>query len=139
MPTKEELKARVSEAIDQRAQEIIGISRHILDKPESGYREEGTARFVGEQLDKLGLPHRDGLALTGIKSWVDAGAPRGNPEDLPELPEFLDGWQLSPLLGPRIPTSHLQGNLSFPPPDPPPIPNTQSPLPLPATHGLSPP
>ena len=75
MPTKEELKARVSEAIDQRAQEIIGISRHILDNPEPGYQEEGTARFVREQLDKLGLPHRDGLALTGIKSWVDAGAP----------------------------------------------------------------
>ena len=35
-----------------------------------------------------------------IVDWVDAGAPRGNPEDLPELPEFLDGWQLSPLLGP---------------------------------------
>ena len=75
MPTKEELKARVAEAIDQRAQEIIGVSRHILDNPEPGYREAGTARFVGEQLDKLELPHRDGLALTGIKSWVDAGAP----------------------------------------------------------------
>ncbi len=74
MPTKEELKARVSEAIDQRAQEIIGISQHILDNPEPGYREESTARFVGEQMDKLGLPHRDGLALTGIKSWMDAGA-----------------------------------------------------------------
>ena len=29
-----------------------------------------------------------------ITRWVDAGAPQGNPADLPELPTFNDGWQL---------------------------------------------
>ena len=75
MPTKEDLKARVCEAIDQRAQEIIGIAQHILNNPEPGFREQKTSRFVQEQFDRLELPHKDGLALTGVKSWVDAGSP----------------------------------------------------------------
>ncbi len=35
-----------------------------------------------------------------IVAWVDSGAPRGNPEDMPALPAFLEGWQLSHFLGP---------------------------------------
>jgi Copper type II ascorbate-dependent monooxygenase, C-terminal domain len=27
-------------------------------------------------------------------SWVDAGAPEGNPSDLPPMPKFVDGWQI---------------------------------------------
>ena len=29
-----------------------------------------------------------------IAQWVDAGAPRGDPADLPDLPAFADGWGL---------------------------------------------
>ena len=29
-----------------------------------------------------------------IARWVDAGAPQGDPGDLPELPTFIEGWQL---------------------------------------------
>jgi len=75
MATIEEMKARVCEIIDQRAGEIIGISQHILGNPEPGFREQKTARFVQEQFDKLELPHKDNLAITGVKSWVDAGSP----------------------------------------------------------------
>ncbi|MGE0361564.1 MAG: hypothetical protein AB7H93_14325 [Vicinamibacterales bacterium] len=28
-----------------------------------------------------------------IAKWVDAGAPRGNPTDMPALPTFAEGWQ----------------------------------------------
>ena len=75
MATTEELKARVCEAIDQRAEEIIGIATHILESPEPGFREQKTSRFVQQQFDALGLPHRNGLALTGVKAWTEAGAP----------------------------------------------------------------
>ena len=27
-------------------------------------------------------------------SWADAGAPEGNPTDLPPVPKFVDGWQI---------------------------------------------
>ncbi len=42
MPTTEELKALVCQAIDQRAKEITGIFQHILAHPETGYREQMT-------------------------------------------------------------------------------------------------
>ena len=29
-----------------------------------------------------------------IQAWVDAGAPEGNPRDLPAPPKFVEGWQL---------------------------------------------
>lgn len=74
MSTREELKAKVCELIEQRSEEITGVSQHILDSPESGFREEKTARFVREQFDRLEMPHRDGLALTGVKSWMEGGS-----------------------------------------------------------------
>ncbi len=40
--------------------------------------------------------------IARIVSWVDAGAPEGDPEKLPMLPDLPDGsvWQLEDLLGP---------------------------------------
>ena len=32
--------------------------------------------------------------LQTITAWVDAGAPEGNPADLPARPKFVEGWQL---------------------------------------------
>jgi hypothetical protein len=29
-----------------------------------------------------------------IAKWADAGAPEGNPRDLPKMPEFSDGWNI---------------------------------------------
>ncbi|MBI3976797.1 MAG: amidohydrolase [Chloroflexi bacterium] len=68
MPTRDEVKARVCAEVDRRAEEIRRISDHILRHPEPGYRETRTAQFVAEQLDRMGVPHRDGLALTGVKA-----------------------------------------------------------------------
>jgi tetratricopeptide (TPR) repeat protein len=32
--------------------------------------------------------------IATIKAWVEAGAPEGNPADLPSQPKFAEGWQL---------------------------------------------
>src|SRR5579872_3385656 len=32
--------------------------------------------------------------IATITRWVDAGAPQGDPKDMPKLPQFTDGWQL---------------------------------------------
>lgn len=32
--------------------------------------------------------------LETVKAWVDAGAPEGNPKDLPTKPAFVEGWHL---------------------------------------------
>lgn len=65
--TKAELKAKVCEIIDTRAEDIYAIGEKILKKPEMGYREFDTARLVAEEFEKLGIPYQAGLAVTGVK------------------------------------------------------------------------
>src|SRR5438132_1151367 len=62
--TKDELKRRIFEAIDRRADEIIGIGERILKNPEMGFKEVKTAALVHETFQRLGLESRaeDGKA-----------------------------------------------------------------------------
>ncbi len=75
MPSKEELKARVCQEIDKHSDEIIGIAKTILASPEPGFREFKTMKIVTGKLQEIGLPYKDGIGLTGVKSVVSAGKP----------------------------------------------------------------
>ncbi len=66
--TRDELKRRVWEAIDRRAEEIIGLGERIKKHPELGFKEVKTARLAAETLGKLGLSPKAGLALTGVRA-----------------------------------------------------------------------
>ena len=66
--TKDELTQRVWEAIDRRAEHIIGLGEQIRRTPELGFKEVLTARLVEETFDKMGLASRGGLALTGVRA-----------------------------------------------------------------------
>ena len=68
--TKDELKQRVYQAIDQRGEEIIGLGEEIRRHPELGFKEVKTARLVEETFKKLGLAPRAGLAMTGVRAEV---------------------------------------------------------------------
>ena len=72
MPTsgtsKDELRRRVYEAIDRRAEEIIGLGERIASHAEMGFKEVKTARLVRETLEGLGLEPRTGLAMTGVRA-----------------------------------------------------------------------
>ena len=70
MPTKEDLKKRVQEAIEKRAKEINEIGETVLRNPELGYKEVKTASLVEEKLRSLGLSFKKGLALTGLAAHV---------------------------------------------------------------------
>lgn len=37
------------------------------------------------------MPQED---IETIRKWVASGMPQGNPEDLPPLPQFVEGWRL---------------------------------------------
>ena len=65
--TKNELKALVCRVIDERASDIIAIGETILTSPEMGYREQKTAALVGRELEKLSIPYRTGLAISGVR------------------------------------------------------------------------
>jgi mono/diheme cytochrome c family protein len=33
--------------------------------------------------------------IATVKAWVDAGAPEGDPKQMPQPPRFTEGWQLA--------------------------------------------
>ena len=75
MASTDELKRIAFEEIDSRTDEIINISKTILNNPEPGFREINTAKLVEEKLRNLGVPFRSGLAITGIIADLLCGNP----------------------------------------------------------------
>ena len=74
MPSKEELKARIQAEIDSHADEIVRISKTILQNPEPGYREVKTSALVSSKLREMGVSFRDGIGLTGVKGELRGGS-----------------------------------------------------------------
>jgi amidohydrolase len=66
--TRDELKQRVLEAIDRRAEEIIAVGEQIRRHPELGFKEVKTARLVEDTFRRIGLQPKSGLALTGVRA-----------------------------------------------------------------------
>jgi amidohydrolase len=66
--TKDELKQRVLDAIDTKAEEIVRLGETIKSHPELGFKEVKTARLVEETFQKIGLSPKSGLALTGVRA-----------------------------------------------------------------------
>ena len=70
-----DLKSAVCQAIDRRGAELAAIAEDIYLHPELGFKEFRTAGIVSQYFERLGLPHRDGLAITGVKATLrGAGA-----------------------------------------------------------------
>ena len=72
--------------------EVRPWARGIKDKVESGemppwFAEARHGHFKNDSRLMQG-------EIDTIARWVDAGAPRGDPGDLPELPTFFEGWEL---------------------------------------------
>jgi amidohydrolase len=65
--TKEELKQRCAAIIDENKDTIIAIGEDIFAHPELGFKEKRTSQLVKDTLDRLRIPHQDGIALTGVK------------------------------------------------------------------------
>lgn len=71
MSTKEELKKNVCEAIDRHRSKIEEIADRILRAPELGFKEFKTAALVSEVMEEFNVPHRTGLAITGVKGLLE--------------------------------------------------------------------
>ncbi len=74
MPNREEMKAAVCREIDARKDDIVGVAKTILGMPEPGFREFKTSKYVDQKLTELGIPHKTGIGLTGIKGSVNGGS-----------------------------------------------------------------
>lgn len=75
MKTAAELHSIIIDSVDSRREEIIAIAEQILHNPETGYQEFKTAALVADELRKLGLEPREGLAVTGVRADIDSGKP----------------------------------------------------------------
>ncbi|HXH09866.1 MAG TPA: amidohydrolase [Alphaproteobacteria bacterium] len=108
MPTKEELKRHICEAIDRRAEQIIKIGETIRHNPELGFKEIKTARLVEHTLKDLGLSPQTGLALTGVRATMNGSKPGPTLALLGEL----DGLVVSdhPLADPETGAAHACGH-----------------------------
>jgi amidohydrolase len=76
MPTREDVKRAVCEAIDRNGERIITLGERIRRNPELGFKEFKTARLVEETFGALGLRPQAGLAVTGVRA-VAEGAKDG--------------------------------------------------------------
>jgi amidohydrolase len=70
-----EIKRRVAEAIDARAEQLIAVAQQAERHPETGFREHRTAALAGEMLRAWGVPMRNGIAVTGMKGYLSGGGP----------------------------------------------------------------
>jgi amidohydrolase len=73
---REGLKHAVERAIDDNREEIIGIGRAIFSNPELGFKEFKTSKLVAATLEGLGIPCREGIAITGVRGSLQGSAPR---------------------------------------------------------------
>ena len=69
------LKDRVSGAADKIETKCIAWRRDIHEHPELGNREFRTAKLIAEQLKKLGLDIKEGVAKTGVVGILTGGKP----------------------------------------------------------------
>jgi amidohydrolase len=72
---KEELKRVVCEQIDRLKDDMIGAAKTMLRHPELGFKEVKTAALVKDTLKRLGLPIREGLAITGVEGMLRGKEP----------------------------------------------------------------
>lgn len=64
------MKQKIMQAIDADRESILACGEYILNHPELGFKEEKTSRYVKAEFEKLGIPYRENLAVTGVMGQV---------------------------------------------------------------------
>jgi amidohydrolase len=73
--SKEALQRQVCEAIERRAEALIEMGETIRHQPELGFKEFKTAARVAKMFEAVEVPHRTGLAITGVKAELKGARP----------------------------------------------------------------
>jgi amidohydrolase len=108
MPTLDDVKRAVCEAIDGQSEKIVTVGETIRKSPELGFKEFKTSRLVEETMREIGLQPKGGLAITGVR-----GEARGKSDG----PTFallgeLDGLVVAghPVADPQTGAAHACGH-----------------------------
>lgn len=105
---KEDLKRKVCEAIERRADALIGIGETIRHQPELGFKEFKTAALVAKTFEEIRVPHRTGLAITGVKAELKGAKPGPSVALLGELDALVVSGH--PLADPGTGAAHACGH-----------------------------
>ncbi|XVF26908.1 hypothetical protein REPUB_Repub14bG0060900 [Reevesia pubescens] len=54
---------------------MVGIRRKIHENPELGYEEFQTSKLIRHELDKMGIPYKYPVSVTGVVGFVGTGKP----------------------------------------------------------------
>ncbi|KAI3455524.1 hypothetical protein Pfo_012187 [Paulownia fortunei] len=54
---------------------MVGIRRKLHENPELGYEEFETSKLIREELDKMGIPCKYAVAVTGVLGFIGSGKP----------------------------------------------------------------
>src|SRR5262244_2019870 len=108
MPTLDDVKRAVCEAIDRQSEKIVTVGETIRQNPELGFKEFKTAKLVEETMRDIGLSPKSGLAITGVRAEA-AGKSEGPTFAL--LGE-LDGLVVAghPVADPQTGAAHACGH-----------------------------
>jgi amidohydrolase len=71
----QDLSARIDQAVQKAAPEIVEIRHQLHKNPELSNRETQTAALVADYLKKLGMEVRTGIAKTGVVGILKGGKP----------------------------------------------------------------
>lgn len=74
-PAGDALAARIDQAVERLAPQIIELRRQIHQNPELSNREVKTAELVAAHLRSLGLEPKTGIAKTGVVALLKGGKP----------------------------------------------------------------
>ncbi|MBQ8390434.1 MAG: amidohydrolase [Oscillibacter sp.] len=67
----DEIMQRMLRVIEEHRREIIAFGRDIYDHAELGYKEHRTSARFAAEMERLGLPVRRDLAITGAKAYLN--------------------------------------------------------------------
>lgn len=54
---------------------MVGIRRKIHENPELGFEEFETSKLIREELDKMGIPYKFPISITGVVGYIGTGEP----------------------------------------------------------------
>jgi amidohydrolase len=71
----EQIKKNIQEKAKSYLGEVVSYRRHLHKHPELSFEEHKTCAFVSETLDRFGIPHRAGVAGTGVIGLIEGKNP----------------------------------------------------------------